>query len=143
MFFILLYSQFISAHAGQTALSFDLLSPILDVVKSDDESSVAALTSSQLFFLSTKDWEIISVAPCGTLQAQGLTYGDDNILYVGCSDGSISMYDEGLQTNAFTIDSGAADLHTLSVDAPPAATLDSVPRESPENTAINVDLVGQ
>ncbi len=106
MFFILLYSQFMSAYVGQTALSFDLLSPILDVVKSDDESSVAALTSSQLFFLSTKDWEIISVAPCGTLQAQGLTYGDNNVLYVGCSDGSIAMYDDGLQTNAFTIDSG-------------------------------------
>ena len=106
MFFILLHSQLISAHAGQTALSFDLLSPILDVVKSDDESSVAALTSSQLFFLSTKDWEIISVAPCGTLQAQGLTYGEDNTLYVGCSDGSISMYDDGLQTNAFSIESG-------------------------------------
>ncbi len=106
MFFILLYSQFVSAQAGQTALSFDLLSPILDVVKSDDESSVAALTSSQLFFLSTKDWEIISVAPCGTLQAQGLTYGEDNTLYVGCSDGSISMYDDGLQTNAFSIESG-------------------------------------
>jgi hypothetical protein len=104
---LFLYVHFFSmtAQAGQTALSFDLLSPILDVVKSDDESSVAALTSSQLFFLSTKDWEIVSVAPCGTLSAQGVTYGDDDVLYIGCSDGSISLYNDGLQTNAFTIDS--------------------------------------
>ena len=55
--------------------------------------------------------------------------------------------DQGLNyTNdivTFTIDSGASELHTLSVDAPPAATLESIPRESPENTAITVDLTGQ
>ena len=94
------------ALANQTTLSFDLLSPILDVVKSEDETSIAALTSSQLFFLSTKDWEITSVAPCGTMSAQGLSYGDNNILYIGCSDGSISVYDDGLQSNLFTLDSG-------------------------------------
>ena len=42
--------QSISTHAGQTALSFDLLSPIIDVVKSDDESSVATFYILAIIF---------------------------------------------------------------------------------------------
>ena len=43
----------------------------------------------------------------------------------------------------FTIDSGAEEAHTLSVDAPPAASLDSVPRENDVENPVTVDLVGQ
>ncbi len=43
----------------------------------------------------------------------------------------------------FTIDSGAEEAHTLSVDAPPAASMDSIPRENDVENPVTVDLVGQ
>lgn len=50
-------------------------------------------------------------------------------------------YSSGVVT--FSIDSGAEEGHTLSVDAPDAASLDSVPRENTLDSAITVDLTGQ
>lgn len=55
--------------------------------------------------------------------------------------------EEGLEYTSsfisFTIDSGAEEEHTLSVDAPPTASLDSIPNDNTNDSPIDVDLTGQ
>jgi hypothetical protein len=72
----------------------------------------------------------------------------DIMMEEGEIDGQYSAgAEQGLEYSSsvvsFTIDSGAEEKHTLSVDAPPAATLDSVPRENAVDNPVSVDLVGQ
>jgi hypothetical protein len=72
----------------------------------------------------------------------------DVMMEEGEIDGQYSAgADQGLEYSSsivtFTIDSGAEESHILSVDAPPAASMDSVPRENATENPISVDLTGQ
>jgi hypothetical protein len=95
-----------SALAGELVFSEAVDGSIEDVVASPEGSTVALISDSKLYLLSTTDWEISSLSPCGDAESvAGAAYDDEGILYVGCSDGSIASVEDGsLTQNAYAVD---------------------------------------
>ena len=107
---MILLSLCASAFAESMVYSQSLNTSFSDLFYSKEREEIVALSSEQLYLLSTKDWSLSGVAPCGTFSASGVDVSSDGDLYIGCSDGSISMYDTALQTNAFALEEASSVL---------------------------------
>ncbi len=110
---MILFTLCAAAWADSMVFAQTIGASFTDIVVSEESDSIAALSASQLYIISTKSWTLMALAPCGAFSASGLDYDNDGVLYVGCSDGSISSYDGTLNTNFTALDSG--EIYSISV----------------------------
>ena len=99
----MIIAYFFSAFANEIVFEGALGGTIADVVVSEDQKQVAFIGSNMSYLLSVLSWEVTEISACGTSSMGGGAFVD-NILYIGCDDGSISSYDgTSITQNAFTI----------------------------------------
>jgi hypothetical protein len=93
--------------AEELSFEGELGSSVTDLVVAEDQTQVAFIGTDLSFVLSAFSWEITEISACGSYAMGGAVFVDE-LLYIGCDDGSISSYDgTDILQNVFVLDASS------------------------------------